>query len=102
MPTASDPYALTPYLLKTTDARQQVMERQFWRNERILHPFLRRVAYWSNHDLDLYEPRERFRELCKMMNLAGGSKLLDALAARDIAAIVDQFAEAKRGAAAAD
>lgn len=96
MPTAADPYVLTALLLKTTDARQQVMERQFWRNERILHPFLRRIAYWNGQNVDLYSPRERFRELCKNVNLVGGSRLLDSLAAREIANIVDAHAEKYR------
>ena len=92
MPEASEPYALTRLLLETTDARQSIMERQFWRNPKILHPFLRRIAHWRTKKLDLYAPRERFRGLCKMMNLTGGVAVLDSLAARDIAALVDQFA----------
>jgi hypothetical protein len=96
---ASDPYILTRLLLKTTDARQQIMERQFWRNHRILHPFLRRIAHWLENDLDLYTPRKRFRELCKMMNLIGGSFVLDTLAAPDISSVVDRYAEMQKGAA---
>jgi hypothetical protein len=92
MPDASDPYALTRLLLRTTDARQQVMERQFWRNHKILHPFLRRVAYWESKGVDLFVPRERFRDLCKMMNLVGGTTLLDTLDTSGVRNVVDQYA----------
>jgi hypothetical protein len=92
MPEAADPYVLTKLLLETTDARQSIMERQFWRNQRILHPFLRRIAHWRDRKIDMYTPRERFRGLCKMMNLVGGASVLDALAAKDIGDLVDRFA----------
>src|SRR6266581_5388178 len=92
MSDTSDPYALTRFLLRTTDARQQIMERQFWRNQRILHPFLRRIAHWIDQGLDLYVPRERFRDLCKMMNLVGGAVVLDTFATSEIAGLVDRYA----------
>lgn len=91
LPGASDPYALTKLLLKTTDARQQIMERQFWRNESILHPFLRRIQYWQEQGLNLYAPRDRFRSLCKLMNLTGGSMVLDCFDADAIASVVDRY-----------
>lgn len=100
MPGAADPYMLTRLLLKTTDARQQIMERQFWRNQKILHPFLRRVAHWVEEGLDLYTPRERFRNLCKLMNLTGGSAVLDCFGTREIAALVDRYAEQQRASSA--
>jgi hypothetical protein len=92
VPGEPDPYSLTRLLLKTTDARQQIMERQFWRNQDILHPFLKRIGHWVDEGKDLYAPRERFRDLCKMMNLAGGSTILDTLPATAIGEIVDGFA----------
>jgi hypothetical protein len=92
LPSDPDPYSLTRLLLKTTDARQQIMERQFWRNQDILHPFLSRVGHWGDQGKDLYVPREKFRDLCKMMNLTGGSMVLDTLASSAIGEIVDSFA----------
>jgi hypothetical protein len=68
------------------------MERQFWRNHKILHPFLRRVAYWESKGVDLFVPRERFRDLCKMMNLVGGTTLLDTLDTSGVRNVVDQYA----------
>jgi len=100
MPGAADPYALTRLLLKTTDARQSIMERQFWRNQKILHPFLRRIAHWVDQGVDLYVPRERFRDLCKLMNLTGGSAVLDCFGPREIAAVVDRYAGDQQAAAA--
>jgi hypothetical protein len=98
---ADDPYWLTHYLLETTDARQQLLERQFWRNKTVLHSMLTRIAYWRGKDLDFYAPRERFRRLCKLFNAWGGTMLLDALDETDLFALVDDIAKNELAAATA-
>ena len=89
---AEDPYALTRLLLHTTDARQSLLERKFWRNQEVLHSVLRRVQHWRANNLDFYVPRERFRRLCKTFNTYGGTLLLDALNEPDIFKLVDGIA----------
>lgn len=89
---AENPYHLTQLLLKTTDARQSIMERQFWRNKDVLVAILDRVGYWQTRGLDFYSPRERFRRLCKTFNLYGGTMLLDTLSSNDLHALIDELA----------
>jgi len=88
-------YDLTAALLKTTDARQSLMERTYWRNHRILAAILRRVRYWESHGLDFYVPRERFRRLCKSINLFGGTLLLDAVDENVVNMLVDGVAQSE-------
>jgi hypothetical protein len=91
-----DPYRLTRALLKTTDARQSIMERQFWRNRDVLLAVLERVSFWQANGVDLYIPRERFRRLCKTFNLYGGTMLLDVLQESDLYALIDEFADSEK------
>lgn len=95
VPGVERPYELTAALLKTTDARQSLMERQFWRNRRILTTLLQRIRYWEGQGLDFYAPRERFRRLCKSLNLYGGTLLLDAVDDTGVNMLVDGIAQAE-------
>jgi hypothetical protein len=88
---AEDPYAFTRLLLRTSDARQSLTERRFWRNREVLRGLLRRVAQLLDEGFDFYVPRERFRRLCKTFNTFGGTVLLDALDDKDIFALVDDI-----------
>lgn len=88
---AEDPYTLTRLLLHTTDARQSLTERKFWRNRTVLHGLLTRVSQLREQGFDFYVPRERFRRLCKTFNTFGGTVLLDALEDKDIFALVDDI-----------
>lgn len=92
VPDARDPYALTRLMLHTTDARQSLLERKFWRNKYVLHALLSRVEYWLGQGFDFYAPRERFRRLCKTFNTYGGTVLLDALENDELYALVDGVA----------
>lgn len=88
---AEDPYTFTRLLLHTSDARQSLTERRYWRNRNILHGLLRRVAQLQTEGFDFYVPRERFRRLCKTLNMFGGTILLDALDDKGIYALVDDI-----------
>ena len=89
---SSDPYRRTKLMLRTADSRQSIMERQYWRNPEVLAPLLDRVEHWEKKNFSFYQPRERFRQLCKDVNAWGGTMLLDSLAAKDVAALVDAAA----------
>ena len=88
----SDPYRRTKLMLRTADSRQSIMERQYWRNPVVLAPLLDRVEYWEKKNFSFYQPRERFRQLCKNVNAWGGTMLLDSLSPKDVAALVDSAA----------
>ena len=95
---SSDHYRRTKLMLRTADSRQSIMERQYWRNPGVLAPLLDRVEYWEKKNFSFYQPRERFRQLCKDVNAWGGTMLLDSLSAKDVASLVDAAArELKRG-----
>ncbi|HUQ21187.1 MAG TPA: DUF6339 family protein [Gemmatimonadaceae bacterium] len=90
---ATHPYRRTALMLRTADSRQSIMERQYWRNPDVLSPLLDRVEYWEKKNFSFYQPRERFRLLCKQVNAWGGTMLLDTLSSKDISAMVDAVAK---------
>jgi hypothetical protein len=92
-PKDRDPYRRTKLMLRTADSRQSIMERQYWRNPAVLAPLLDRVEYWESRNFSFYQPRERFRLLCKQINAWGGTMLLDALPPKEIASLVDSVAK---------
>ncbi|MDA8190069.1 MAG: DUF6339 family protein [Gammaproteobacteria bacterium] len=87
----ADPYELTRVMLEYSDNRQSVMERAFSRNRQFVQTILERARYWRAHGRDILASREKFRGLCKEMNLYGGTLMLDCLLREDIFKLVDDF-----------
>ena len=86
-----DPYELTKVMLEFSDNRQSVMERAFSRNRDFVRSLLDRAHYWRLQGKDIISERDHFRSLCKEVNLAGGTLILDCLARTDVFELVDDY-----------
>jgi hypothetical protein len=87
----TDPYELTKLMLEYSDNRQSVMERAFSRNRDFVQGLLDRARHWRAKGKDILSERDRFRGLCKEMNLCGGTLILDCLPQGDVFALVDDY-----------
>ena len=90
--TRADPFELTAVLLKNLDVAQSVLERNFSRNQSVVHAVLSVLARLEAEGKPFYE-RVKVRELAKFLVQLGGVTIIDVLDQREVEAIVLRQAE---------
>ena len=74
-----DPYEITGFILKDTDYIVNLLERTFSSNKKITREFVGAVEKARSEGWIV--ERQEIRDLCKYLNLLGGTYVLDAFPA---------------------
>jgi hypothetical protein len=88
-PKRSDPYELTAVLLSKLDIAQQILERNFGRNEIIRRTFLDFIQK-NEETMQGNKGRQCIRQLAKALNAHGGVTLLDWMTKADVTSFLKE------------